>query len=410
MKRLVYSPSVCAWVKTDTGVFDLSPYITNFSIDRRVNEVSSAALTFRNPKVPDTRDPSKELFLFTQNVANDGSVRPMFHPMDPIIITLTRIKGRPVQVFTGYCDTTPYVQLYPGTAQLTASCTLKRLMHTYWDPALPFVRDFMIQNGWFITDSGTAINANAEQKRGQLNDSSIGFLLYKVLTDVGGWDKDNINIQGLPPKIGELVANIYKNVYQEEMDSIKEFHDFLHKIVGAAKYGSFAGQPNLSGGTIGQSGTAPILPTNAPAVLQQWVQEADRIARHVTHYDQSNPPNTRTVNAIPEKDGAYIFDCSSFISYMMNFINRYDESYGQVSGWFARSWGAPGKGKYLTIWANDDHVFAEVKTGNQTKFIGTSGYIQSQNLDNSEYGHSHTIGWMSSYPTDGFTPRHVPGL
>ena len=181
MKRLVYSPSVGVWIKSDTGVFDLSPYVTNFRVDRRINETSKASVTFRNPRVTDERDPKRTRFMFTEHISNDGQVRPMFHPMDPIIITLTRLKGRPVQVFSGYCDTTPYVQLMPGPATIEASCTLKRLQYTYWDPALPFVRDFMLANGWGITDSGVALNPTAEQYRGKIGDSSIGFLLYSVL-------------------------------------------------------------------------------------------------------------------------------------------------------------------------------------------------------------------------------------
>ena len=249
MKRLVYSPSVNAWVKTDTGVFDLSPYITDCTIDRRVNSVSYAQLTFRNPKIADPTNPKKQRFLFTEHVRDDGSIHPMLHPMDPIIITMTRLKGRPIQVFTGFCDTTPYIQLFPGTAQLTASCTLKRLQYTYWDPALPFVQEFMLANGWAISKSGTAFNPSAEQRRrgaeGELSDSSIGFLLYQILQQVGGWDESNIYIQGLPPKIGKLVAKLYQDTEKENASSIKQFHDFLHDITGASHYGSI-GSTTLS--------------------------------------------------------------------------------------------------------------------------------------------------------------------
>lgn len=245
MKRLVYTPSIHAWVKTDTGVFDLSPYITDFNVDRRVNQTSYAEITFRNPKDKNGN------FVFTEAQGVDGSVRPMFHPMDPIIITLTRLKGRPVQVFTGYCDTTPYVQLQPGLARLTASCTIKRLLYTYWDPALPFVRDFMAQNGWGIAADGTSFNSTAEGASqivtnkgqtelvsGQLNDTSIGKLLYRLLVDVGNWDPGNVYIQELPGKnITQLVTNLYKDTVNEEASSINEFHNFLQKVIGAGAYG-----------------------------------------------------------------------------------------------------------------------------------------------------------------------------
>ena len=111
MKRLVYSPSINAYIKTDTGIFDLSPFITDFSIHRKINEISVAEITFRNPKVGQGDKSDRYLFTQYESVEADGSTsyRPMFHPMDPIIITLTRLKGHPVQVFAGYLDMTPYV-------------------------------------------------------------------------------------------------------------------------------------------------------------------------------------------------------------------------------------------------------------------------------------------------------------
>jgi hypothetical protein len=151
MQRLVYSPTVNAWVKTDNGIIDISQFITAGSVNRKVNQVSGAELTVRNAKKPDGR------MLFTEHVRKDGSIGPLLHPMDPIIITLTRLRGRPIQVFTGYCDSTPYLQLYPGTVTIRASCTLKRLMHTFWDPGLDFTVGFLRQYGWF-PDPPTAVS------------------------------------------------------------------------------------------------------------------------------------------------------------------------------------------------------------------------------------------------------------
>lgn len=256
MKRLVYSPSINAWIKTDTGIFDLSPYITDCTIDRRINSVSYARLTFRNPKIEDKKS-GKSRFMFTEHIGADGNLRSMFHPMDPIIITMTRLKGRPIQVFTGYCDTTPYVQVYPGIAQLEASCTLKRLQYTYWDPALPFVRQWMEKYGWGISKDGIALNPTAEGNRDdRLNDTSIGFLLYHVLQEIGGWNKDNIYIQELPgDKIVKIVAKLYEDTAKENADSIKEFHKFLYDILGASSYGT-AGvvTPGVGGPSAGSDG------------------------------------------------------------------------------------------------------------------------------------------------------------
>src|SRR4051812_27378754 len=128
MQRLVYSPKVFAFVRNDQYPFglDISDYVVRGEVHRRINAVSSATLELRNPNQ-----------LWTLPGA------PMFHPMDPITIFLSRLRGRPIQVFTGYLDTTPYIQLYPGTVTLEASCTLKRVQYTFWDPALPYSIDFM---------------------------------------------------------------------------------------------------------------------------------------------------------------------------------------------------------------------------------------------------------------------------
>ena len=254
MKRLVYSPEISAWIKTDSGVFDLSSYITGFIINRKTESVSTAELTFRNPKVDESDGSSR--FLFTQH-KNGDQYGPMFHPMDPIIITLTRIKGYPVQVFTGYCDTSPYVQVFPGTAKLKASCTLKRLLYTYWDPGLPYVRDFLTTHGWYI-QNGLTINPKAEQQVGNtgntndastLTDGSIGYLLYSVLMDVGGWSHDDIFIQSLPNNgINAIVEGLYKELTGEAKASFQTMREFLKKTIGADN--------NLGGGGSGDASTS----------------------------------------------------------------------------------------------------------------------------------------------------------
>jgi hypothetical protein len=81
--------------------------------------------------------------IFTAHVDDNGITKPLFSPMDPITIYLQRVRGRPVRVFTGFLDRTPYLQLYPGVIQLKASCTLKRLLYTYFDPALPYTQTFL---------------------------------------------------------------------------------------------------------------------------------------------------------------------------------------------------------------------------------------------------------------------------
>jgi hypothetical protein len=276
MKRLVYSPSIKAWVKTDTGVIDLSPYITKCNITRNINELSTAEIFFRNPKVMKNGKPK---FLFTECVYPDGSIHPMLHPMDPITIVFERIAGRPIQVFTGYCDTTPYIQLFPGVARLTASCTLKRLNYTYWDPALNFVREFLKSYGWIISpETGKAVNeaqatkdeapSNKDPKSVQLHDSNLGSVLYGVLNEVGGWDDNNIYIQPLPSNISTIVANLFAEFSKDNKKVNEEIADFIKQIIGEGPLGSavtgsldvnydVAGNPGQTVGG-GQGYTGPV--------------------------------------------------------------------------------------------------------------------------------------------------------
>lgn len=110
-------------------------------------QVSSAELTLRNPKM-----------LFTTPDANGMTA---FSPMDPITIFLKRVHGRPVRAFTGFLDRVPYITLYPGTVSLRASCTLKRLLYTFFDPALPYTQSFLSKYGWLNLNDGSVYSPNA---------------------------------------------------------------------------------------------------------------------------------------------------------------------------------------------------------------------------------------------------------
>jgi hypothetical protein len=262
VKRIVYNPKVNVWVKSDYGIVDLSPLVVTCQVDRKMNQVSNATVTFRNPNK-----------VFTDHhyfdpITKKNVIGPMFHPMDPITIFMTRLESREIQVFTGYCDTTPYLQLFPGPVTIEASCTLKRLQYTYWDPGLPFVWEFLANHGWQIsTQFGEGIvNANAEAARAgkdfgenafRTDDSGIGKLLYAVLNEVGNWDDSTIYIEHLPKEIVPLVANMFD---QFKIDGEQANHDFiamLHKIIGSGSVGG-GGGPGAPSATSGNGAAVPI--------------------------------------------------------------------------------------------------------------------------------------------------------
>ena len=145
-QRLVYNPKCWVYTKNSKGeILDITNYVTGGKVDRLVNQVSKAEIRLRNPNKVFT-NPAKGV---------------AFHPMDPITIFLERIEGHPVRVFTGFLDTTPYYQMFPGEITIRASCTLKRLQFIFFNPALPYFYSFLRQFGWYLKENGTAANTES---------------------------------------------------------------------------------------------------------------------------------------------------------------------------------------------------------------------------------------------------------
>ena len=221
MQRVVYAPEVFAYVYTSQGNWiDLSPDIISGSISRKVNQVSTATLLLQNTPDPnDTLNPNR--------VYMGGQIT----PMDRITIYLKR--DYPVQVFSGYIDLAPYWQPYPRPVQIEASCTLKRLEFTYWDPGLVAVVDILTSLGFSFGPGGQSagyiqmdpkLYAGRPQPDitvGGETDSVVadtGFiaLLKFLLEDVGQWNPNGVFIEPLPPSWIDKALNIYQQAINDE--------------------------------------------------------------------------------------------------------------------------------------------------------------------------------------------------
>lgn len=245
MKRLVYSPKVKAYIKADNGIIDISEYITAGGVERKLDQVSSAKLTIRNPNKKWTDVESVD------PVSGERLLEPMFHPMDPIVIFMQRLQNRPVQVFTGFLDKTPYMQMHPGTIELRASCTLKKLQYTFFDAGLPFFSEFLASEGWNVVEGIGVVNleepAQGEKAttKGALSDSGFGHLLYSTLQEIGNWPKETIYIEKIPNDLIELVTELFEEGSKEAEESNEFMLHLLHKIIGTASLGN----GELSSGT-----------------------------------------------------------------------------------------------------------------------------------------------------------------
>lgn len=235
MKRLVYSPKIEAWVNTDYGVIALEPYITAGNVNRKLDQVSTAELTLRNPNKVWTNHHYKD------SITGENLVGPIFHPMDPITIKLTRLQGHPIQVFTGFLDESPYLQMFPGTVTLKASCTLKKFLYTYFDAGLPFFEEFLAAHGWQVQEGIGIVNPKAEEKtaktKGELTDTGFGELLLAVVNEIGRFPKKSIFIEELPDDLIKLVTHLFEEQVSESEEANKQFYHLFHQIIGTAALG-----------------------------------------------------------------------------------------------------------------------------------------------------------------------------
>jgi hypothetical protein len=228
MRRFVYAPDINAYVATDNGIIDLSQDVISGSVTRRVNAVSSAELVLQNPK---------------RKYLKKGD--PIIKPMDRIVIYLTRIY-KPTLVFSGYIDRAPYDQLFPGPVKITASCTLKRLLHTYWDPGLPFVTRWLSQYGWMYDNAtGTMLDPSRNLYNADFS-GGLGHLLRAVMHDVGGWSIQNtdtehntVHVMKLPDTFIEKTRKMIKNQLQANENQEALIQNVIDNLL--TKEGVFSG-------------------------------------------------------------------------------------------------------------------------------------------------------------------------
>jgi peptidoglycan hydrolase-like protein with peptidoglycan-binding domain len=130
--------------------------------------------------------------------------------------------------------------------------------------------------------------------------------------------------------------------------------------------------PRHQGGGGGLSGAA--------AIVARAVAAGDRIATLPYRYGGGHGSFT---------DSGY--DCSGSVSYVLHGAGLLSSPLDSTS---FMSWGAPGPGKHITIYANSGHVFMT---------------IDGRRFDTGYGGHGNR--WASgSRPTSGFVVRHPPGL
>jgi hypothetical protein len=131
-------------------------------------------------------------------------------------------------------------------------------------------------------------------------------------------------------------------------------------------------------------------PEDAPAAVKRMIAAGNRI-NHLPYVYGGGHPNYLTDQGL---------DCSSSTSYVLHAGGVFASTSAWVSGNFM-SWGEPGPGRWVTVYAHGGHVWL---------------IIAGIRFDTSHYGATMPAGtgprWSQNLnrPTAGFAVRHPPGL
>lgn len=215
MKTFVYAPDVRILIARGQKQYDVSRDVIRGSVIRKENSASTLFFT----------------------LANKGDYNGLFHRMDRVVVFLKRVRWQ--QVFSGYLDTVPFAQLYGGQAEYKATCTLKRLLHTWWSPTLTESQKLFQQE-----DFAQIVGGDGELPV----DSGLGGMLRRLLTMVGGWQPQDVHIQDFPLVFyeflqGQLAAK--RDANQAQANEFKKL--LLGPQWNQVAPGNFAGWDNHAG-------------------------------------------------------------------------------------------------------------------------------------------------------------------
>lgn len=239
VQRLVYAPKAYIFIRSSNlggKIYDVSSDVVRGSVTQKTGDVSTASFELRNRYQKWIRDP-------------DSGNRSIFLPMDMVTIWLQRVAGRPVQVFTGYLDEVPYYQGYPGNAIFKATCTLKKLAFTWFDPGLQtFFQWVQTNDGWYFDPTtGEGLNAPALAQGTQISgtanlsptagtskvtDTGFANLLGRFLTDIAGWSSNDVLISQMPADIPKLAAKLFATIQSDVQNDIKALEDYFATAMG----------------------------------------------------------------------------------------------------------------------------------------------------------------------------------
>lgn len=271
MKTMVYAPEVRIIIARNNKQYDVSKDIMRCTVIRKENAASTVIFTLAN-----------------KSEKSGGSPRynGLFHRMDRIVVFMKRVQWQ--QVFSGYLDTVPFANLYGGAADFKATCTIKRLMHTWWNPGLVASAKIFDQ----AKQPGVGLNPGDGQTS---IDTGLGSLLRRLLIDVGGWSASNVHVQNFPLAFYE---GLQQQLATDSAGNKAQVDKFKHLLLGddiSGGVGSYAGYVG-SAGAPGPSGAGE------PFYIAQIVAACDERGLGPRAIDLQNSQNVAEAGQIGQQD------------------------------------------------------------------------------------------------------------
>ena len=183
---LVYSPDCRILIAHNGKQFDISADIVRGTVLRKENAASTLIWECHNKGL-----------RYTNGTVMGGS---LFYRMDRVTCYMKR-GGDWIQVFSGYLDSVPFLQIYPAIVSFKATCTLKRLLCYWWNPGLQDSLNFFNQQQ-YSPPGGSPDPSNPNSKYG---DTGLSQMLFDLLTKVGHWDPSTVHIQRFPSGFMDLL-------------------------------------------------------------------------------------------------------------------------------------------------------------------------------------------------------------
>jgi len=179
------------------------------------------------------------------------------------------------------------------------------------------------------------------------------------------------------PSPGAASTGQIKSELRAEEKAQSEEHASAARTAGAGS----AATPVPGGESIGGNGQLPI-PSGVPEVIQKVVAGANAITDFPYVYGGGHGSFV---------DNAY--DCSGSVSYALaaGGLLSAPETSGELE-----SWGAPGPGRYITVYANAGHTYM---------------YVDGVLYDTAGRSGTYASRWqVGAVDNSGFVARHYPGL